>query len=104
MVEMPGLRKHDRYKSSSYRSYNFKMPSRYDTCFFPPVRQIFNAALWVAPHDGDYHFYSQKEVAGLLAGLGFEVKETFRVGLWTFLADGRKSEKLRAVAIPGGTV
>ena len=32
MVEPPAFRKPDRYKASSYRSYNFKMPSRYDTC------------------------------------------------------------------------
>ncbi len=30
MVEPPSFRKPDRYKASSYRSYNFKMPSRYD--------------------------------------------------------------------------
>ncbi len=29
-VEIPLFRKPDRYKASSYRSYNFKMPSRYD--------------------------------------------------------------------------
>lgn len=34
MVELPAFRKHDQYKASSYRSYNFKMPSRYDTCFW----------------------------------------------------------------------
>jgi ubiquinone/menaquinone biosynthesis C-methylase UbiE len=30
MVDLPNFRKPDRYKASSYRSYNFKMPSRYD--------------------------------------------------------------------------
>ncbi len=30
MFESPSFRKADRYKSSSYRSYNFKMPSHYD--------------------------------------------------------------------------
>ena len=34
MVELPAFRKPDRYKSSSYRSYNFKMPSRYDTAIW----------------------------------------------------------------------
>jgi ubiquinone/menaquinone biosynthesis C-methylase UbiE len=34
MVELPAFRKLDRYKASSYRSYNFKMPSRYDTCIW----------------------------------------------------------------------
>lgn len=34
MANLPAFRKHDRYKASSYRSYNFKMPSRYDTCIW----------------------------------------------------------------------
>ena len=34
MVELPTFPKRDRYKASSYRCYNFKMPSRYDTCFW----------------------------------------------------------------------
>jgi demethylmenaquinone methyltransferase/2-methoxy-6-polyprenyl-1,4-benzoquinol methylase len=215
MVELPAFRKHDRYKASSYRSYNFKMPSRYDTCiwvkfcrrwdravvqelrpdisslrildvgcatgrllerlaeagatqlfgvdlaprilevaaerlsktgtsvdlrtadaedrlpwddesfdavtltgvlhhffrprdaltevrrvlrpggrlliidpcFFPPARQIINAALHVAPHDGDCHFYSAADAAALLTDVGFEVRETRRVGLGAFFAD-----------------
>ena len=62
-----------------------------DPCFFPPVRQILNAALHVAPHDGDCHFYSATEAAGLLVDLGFEVRRTRRVGLWgAFLAVGLK--------------
>jgi ubiquinone/menaquinone biosynthesis C-methylase UbiE len=43
MVESPAFRKHDRYKASSYRSYNFKMPSRYDRCIWLKFCQ---AALW----------------------------------------------------------
>jgi ubiquinone/menaquinone biosynthesis C-methylase UbiE len=43
MDETPAFRKHDRYKSSSYRSYNFKMPSRYDTAYFQKLCQI---SLW----------------------------------------------------------
>jgi SAM-dependent methyltransferase len=31
MDDLPDFRKPDRYKASSYRSYNFKMPSLYDT-------------------------------------------------------------------------
>jgi ubiquinone/menaquinone biosynthesis C-methylase UbiE len=61
-----------------------------DPCFFTPVRQILNAALQVAPHDGDYRFYSAARAADLLAELGFEVVHTRRVGLWAFLAEGRK--------------
>ncbi len=66
-----------------------------DPCFFPPVRQIFNAALHVAPHDGDCHFYSAKETAGLLADLGFENRRTRRLGWAGFLADGLKSRSVR---------
>jgi len=62
-----------------------------DPCFFPPVRQILNAALYVAPHDGDCHFYSAKETAGLSADLGFENRRTRRLGWAGFLADGLKS-------------
>jgi ubiquinone/menaquinone biosynthesis C-methylase UbiE len=29
--ETPTFRKHDRYKASSHRAYNFRMPTRYDT-------------------------------------------------------------------------
>jgi SAM-dependent methyltransferase len=61
-----------------------------DPCFFPPVRQIFNAALRLAPHAGDCRFYASREAAELLSGLGFEIQSTRRVGLWAFLVDGLK--------------
>jgi ubiquinone/menaquinone biosynthesis C-methylase UbiE len=54
MVDLPTFRKHDRYKASSYRSYNFKMPSRYDTCiwvrFAPLMDRIVVQEL--GPHIG----------------------------------------------------
>ncbi len=34
MADLPDFRKPDRYKASSYRSYNFKMPSCYDTAIW----------------------------------------------------------------------
>jgi ubiquinone/menaquinone biosynthesis C-methylase UbiE len=40
MDEMPVFRKHDRYKASSYRSYNSKMPSRYDAAYFQKLCQL----------------------------------------------------------------
>ena len=46
-----------------------------DACFFPLVRQIVNLALRVAPHDGDYHFYTAAQAAGLLADVGFEIAQ-----------------------------
>lgn len=58
-----------------------------DPCFFPPLRQILNLALRVAPHDGDYHFYSPQEATRLLLDTGFEVRNTRRVGLWAFFAN-----------------
>lgn len=61
-----------------------------DPCFFTPARQLLNAALQVAPHDGDYHFYSAPQAADLLTKVGFEVPHTRRVGVWAFLAEGRK--------------
>ena len=58
-----------------------------DPCFVPLVRQVLNLALRVAPHDGDFHFYSAKKAASLVADLGFDVRRTRRVGLWAYLAD-----------------
>jgi ubiquinone/menaquinone biosynthesis C-methylase UbiE len=43
MSESPTFRKPDRYKSSSYRAYNFTMPARYDSAFFIKLCQV---ALW----------------------------------------------------------
>jgi ubiquinone/menaquinone biosynthesis C-methylase UbiE len=40
MSESPTFRKPDRYKSSSYRSYNFKMPKRYDSAYFIRLCQV----------------------------------------------------------------
>ena len=34
MVDVPAFRKPDRYKASSYRSYNYRMPSCYDTAIW----------------------------------------------------------------------
>jgi len=36
----PTFRKHDRYKASSYRTYNFKMPERYDSSIWMTSCQI----------------------------------------------------------------
>jgi ubiquinone/menaquinone biosynthesis C-methylase UbiE len=66
-----------------------------DPSFFTPVRQILNAALRVAPHDGDYRFYSATRAAGLLTAVGFDVRQARRVGRWAFLAEGRKPGSAR---------
>lgn len=61
-----------------------------DPCFFTPVRQILNAALRVAPHEGDFHFYSKARAAGMLADRGFATVRWRQVGLWAFLIEGRR--------------
>jgi len=38
--ESPTFGKPDRYKSSSYHSYNFKMPDRYDSAYFIKLCQV----------------------------------------------------------------
>lgn len=38
--ESPNFAKPDRYKSSSYRSYNYKMPERYDSAYFIKLCQV----------------------------------------------------------------
>jgi ubiquinone/menaquinone biosynthesis C-methylase UbiE len=38
--ESPTFRKPDRYKSSSYRAYNFTMPDRYDSAYFIRLCQL----------------------------------------------------------------
>jgi len=43
MKEKPLFSKYDRYKASSYRAYNFKMPERYDTIFW---MRFFKAYSW----------------------------------------------------------
>lgn len=40
MAEEPLFRKHDRYKASSYRAYNFKFPTQYDSSFWMTFCQM----------------------------------------------------------------
>jgi hypothetical protein len=54
------------------------------------VRGVFNLVLRVAPHYGDFHFYSPRDAAGLVTDLGFEVVRIRRVGLWAFFLDARE--------------
>jgi ubiquinone/menaquinone biosynthesis C-methylase UbiE len=69
-----------------------------DPCFFWPVRQIINAFLHIAPHDGDCHFYSPRDAAALVGELGFEVERTRRVGVGGFFVNGRKPKSVRSEA------
>ncbi len=61
-----------------------------DPCFFPPLRRLFNLALRIAPHAGDFRFYSPKEAVALLSAPGFAVEPVRRVGAWAFLAIAHK--------------
>jgi ubiquinone/menaquinone biosynthesis C-methylase UbiE len=76
-----------------------------DPCFFPPVRQLLNLALRIAPHDGDFRFYSPRKAATLLTDSGFELRRVCRVGLWAYLTDSLKPEPVqREVASGSGAV
>ncbi|KPK79297.1 MAG: hypothetical protein AMJ81_13455 [Phycisphaerae bacterium SM23_33] len=56
-----------------------------DPELFPPLRQVLNLVLLLAPHAGDYHFYSRRAAAKLLERAGFRCLEARRVGLWAYL-------------------
>jgi SAM-dependent methyltransferase len=55
-----------------------------DACFFPPAREIMNLCLLVHPHEGDYHFYTLSEAAGLLARCGWSVVASRRLNWWAY--------------------
>jgi ubiquinone/menaquinone biosynthesis C-methylase UbiE len=61
-----------------------------DPCFFFPVRQVLNACFRVAPHAGDYRFYSSRQATRLLAHAGYRCSEVQRAGLWSYLLVERK--------------
>ena len=61
-----------------------------DPQFFSPVRQVLNLILRVAPHQGDYHFYSAQDAMRLLARAGFRCSGPTRVGLWAYLTEAVK--------------
>lgn len=58
MVEPAAFRKPDRYKASSYRAYNGKMPSCYDTAIWSRGAASIDRAIIV---------YTGGHAAGLLA-------------------------------------
>ncbi|MDI6768353.1 MAG: class I SAM-dependent methyltransferase [Anaerolineales bacterium] len=69
-----------------------------DPCFFPPIRQVLNLALRVAPHDGDYRFYSQRGAVELLERTNFHCLGARRVGLWGYLITAAKPDASRDTA------
>ena len=56
-----------------------------DPGFWPPVRQLFNLALRIAPHAGDHRFHSAREARALVEGCRFTVSRVERVGIWAYL-------------------
>lgn len=56
-----------------------------DPCFFPPIRQVLNLWMRIAPHDGDYRFYAPKQAVAILETAGFRPTAPRRVGLWSYL-------------------
>jgi ubiquinone/menaquinone biosynthesis C-methylase UbiE len=63
-----------------------------DPDFFPPLRQLLNLAFRVAPHAGDYRFYSKRSAVGLVERVGFRCLEARRVGLWAYLITAVKPD------------
>lgn len=55
-----------------------------DRDFFPPVRQIANLYPRVAPHDGDFRFYSRRKAIKLVESVGLRHLRSRRVGLWAY--------------------
>ena len=61
-----------------------------DPCFFPILRHGLNLCFRVAPHAGDYRFYSLPGAVELLAPAGFRCSWARRVGLWWYLISATK--------------
>lgn len=64
-----------------------------DPCFFALLRQIFNAYLFLAPHWGDYHFYSRRGAMALLDDASWTELRSRNVGWASFLLTSLKSKK-----------
>jgi ubiquinone/menaquinone biosynthesis C-methylase UbiE len=60
--------------------------------FVPILRQIFNAYLFVIPHDGDCKFYSPRGVTRLLRSTSFEEIRQRKVSRLLFLVVGYKKQ------------
>jgi ubiquinone/menaquinone biosynthesis C-methylase UbiE len=56
-----------------------------DPDFFPPLRQLCNLALSVAPHAGDCRFHARRGAMRLVEAASLSVVRSRRVGLWSYL-------------------
>ena len=63
-----------------------------DPEFVFPLRQVINLFLRVAPHDGDYRFYSMRGAIELMERAGFQCSGSRRVGLWAYLITAVRSD------------
>ena len=61
-----------------------------DPCFFPILRQALNLCFRIAPHAGDYRFYSRRGAVELLEAAGFRCSQARRVGLWWYFITAAK--------------
>lgn len=62
--------------------------------FFPPLRQIINLFRLIAPHDGDYRFYSPKKVVKLISDLGWNNSRYRSIGGFSFLVTATKPKNI----------
>ncbi|MHC4094033.1 MAG: class I SAM-dependent methyltransferase [Planctomycetota bacterium] len=63
-----------------------------DPDFYPVLREIMNLCLRIAPHEGDYRFYSRRAAAALLERADFRCTNARRVGLWAYLVTAEKPQ------------
>ncbi len=61
-----------------------------DPCFFTPIREVFNALLRVHPREGDFHFYTVKQMSRLLSAHGWAIERRERLNWWAYGAAARR--------------
>ena len=95
MDETPVFQKPDRYKASSYRSYNSSMPGRYDTAWFQTLCQL---PLWhrVVVEELRPEIESLR-ILDVGCGTGSLLADMARCGAASLDADGF-TDRLRAAA------
>jgi 2-polyprenyl-3-methyl-5-hydroxy-6-metoxy-1,4-benzoquinol methylase len=68
-----------------------------DPSFVPVLRHIFNLALKLAPHAGDYHFYTQGGAVRLLDNEGWTQTRARSVGWALYLISTQKYTELNSL-------
>ena len=67
-----------------------------DPSFVPVLRHVFNLALKLAPHAGDYHFYTRSGAVSLLDNEGWTQTKARRVGWALYLISTQKYAELHS--------